>query len=147
MLRIALSALVAGLALAMAPASAAERHPNIRLVNQEPVLPGSDELAYAGREPLPVQPPGVVVVAPLPLYTEDGTEPIFPYMHSDPAWKLCQFGHRARHGRRFTHCGPYSYHPYGLFGYRPFGTYRPYRPTPVYGEAPSARVIQLRPVR
>jgi hypothetical protein len=146
MLRTTLSALAVGLALAVAPGLAAERHPNIRVVNQELVYPVSEEVAYARHVPLAAQTPGVVVVAPLPLYTEDGIEPVFPYMHSDPAWKLCQFGRDVR-GRRATHCGPYSYHPYGLFGYRPFGTYRPYRPGPVYGEAPGARVIELQSVR
>ena len=73
---------------------------------------------------------GVTVVAPLPVYAEDGTGPIFPYMHTDPAWKLCQFDGRHRRSHRYTHCGPYSYHPYGLYGYRPFGSYRPYVAAP-----------------
>jgi hypothetical protein len=85
---------------------------------------------------------GVVVVAASP-YPEDGMMPAYPYMRPDPAWRLCQIG--AGGGDQRYHCGPYSYHPYGVYGQRPYGTYRPYLSAPVYVQAPSARIITLDP--
>jgi len=83
----------------------------------------------------------MIVGAPT-LYGDDGVMPATPNMYPDPAWKLCQIDRDPR-GRRYYHCGPYSYHPYGTHGYRPLGTYRNYRAVPVRVQVPSARVIAI----
>ena len=125
------------------PAYSDARGP-VRIVNRGSTNSDTDYPPHLEKYAGSYEAHGVVVVAPLPVYAEDGTAPIFPYMHTDPAWKLCQFGARHAYKELYTHCGPYSYHPYGLYGYRPYGTYRPYRPAPVYDYQPSARVIYVR---
>ena len=84
----------------------------------------------------------VMIVCAPTLYGDDGVMPATPNMYPDPAWKLCQIDRDPR-GRRYYHCGPYSYHPYGTHGYRPLGTYRNYRAVPVRVQVPSARVIAI----
>ncbi len=84
----------------------------------------------------------VMIVGAPTLYGDDGIMPAYPNMYPDPAWKLCQIEQGA-HDRRYYHCGPYSYHPYGTNGYRPLGTYRPYRAVPTRGTVPSARIITI----
>jgi hypothetical protein len=84
----------------------------------------------------------IVIVGAPTMYGDDGVLPAHPNMYPDPAWKLCQVD-RSPHDRRYYHCGPYSYHPYGSNGYRPLGTYRAYRAAPAYVYAPSARIIQV----
>jgi hypothetical protein len=76
-------------------------------------------------------------------YGDDGILPAHPNMYPDPTWKLCQIDDDPQ-GQRYYHCGPYSYHPYGAHGYRPLGTYKPYRPAPIYVYAPDARIISLK---
>jgi hypothetical protein len=76
-------------------------------------------------------------------YGDDGILPAHPNMYPDPTWKLCQIDDDPQ-GARYYHCGPYSYHPYGANGYRPLGTYKPYRPAPIYVYAPDARIISLK---
>ena len=85
---------------------------------------------------------GIMIVGAPTLYGDDGVLPAHPNMYPDPAWKLCQVDRNPR-DRRYYHCGPYSYHPYGSNGYRPFGTYRAYRAAPAYVYAPSARIIAV----
>ncbi len=85
---------------------------------------------------------GIMIVGAPTLYGDDGVLPAHPNMYPDPAWKLCQVD-RSPQGRRYYHCGPYSYHPYGSNGYRPLGTYRAYRAAPAYVYAPSARIIAV----
>jgi hypothetical protein len=82
----------------------------------------------------------VIVGAPGMIVTEDGVVAAYPYLPYDPAWRLCQ--NEWDSGRPF-YCGPYSYHPFGTHGYRPFGTFRPYRAAPAYVIAPSARIIAI----
>ena len=68
-------------------------------------------------------------------------------VRTDPAWKLCQID--GRDGRAYL-CGPYSYHPYGVPGYRPLGTYRRraarrsiwWRPTPRSSRSTTTRVFR-----
>ena len=84
----------------------------------------------------------IMIVGAPTMYGDDGVLPAHPNMYPDPAWKLCQIDQRSR-DKRYYHCGPYSYHPYGSNGYRPLGTYRAYRPAPAYVYAPSARIIQV----
>src|SRR5262245_26918705 len=85
----------------------------------------------------------VLIVGAPTLYNEDGVMPACPYMYPDPAWKLCQTDQGPRDSRYYQ-CGPYSYHPFGINGYRPYGTYRPYRAAPPRGHnIPSARVITI----
>ena len=43
----------------------------------------------------------------------------------NPSWELCQ-----RDRRDDGRCSPYNYQPYGAYGYRPLGTYRPQRAAP-----------------
>jgi hypothetical protein len=60
----------------------------------------------------------------------------------DPAWQPCQLDARTE-GRSYF-CGPYSYHPFGIYGYRPLGTHRPYHAgTTASRVAPSARIIRI----
>lgn len=83
----------------------------------------------------------VMIVGAPTLYGDDGIMPAYPNMYPDPAWKLCQIDQPT--GDRYYHCGPYSYHPYGTNGYRPFGTYRAHRAVPVRVQLPSARIIAI----
>ena len=68
--------------------------------------------------------------------------PAQPHLRPDPAWKLCQTDQR-QHNGRYQYCNQYSYHPYGSNGYRPMGTYRPYRSAPAYVVAPDPRIISV----
>ena len=83
---------------------------------------------------------GVVVVVPGPVQYDEGVMPA--YVSPDPAWKLCQFGEPERPHKDY-HCGPYSYHPYGAPGYRPYGSYRPQANPGYIVAAPDARVIVI----
>jgi len=58
----------------------------------------------------------------------------------DNRWRRCQI---ARDGHP-VRCSPASYHPYGSGGYRPYGDYRAYAPTPGYiRTAPGPRIISI----
>lgn len=76
---------------------------------------------------------------PGPVQYDEGVMPA--YVSLDPAWKLCQFGESERATN--PHCGPYSYHPYGAPGYRPYGGYRPQQTPGYILTAPNARVISI----
>ncbi|HWP27202.1 MAG TPA: hypothetical protein VNL39_12750 [Xanthobacteraceae bacterium] len=65
---------------------------------------------------------------------------------NSPGQQLCQVDHADRRYREI--CAPQSYHPYGITGYRPLGTYRsrprlhPY--VHPYVLAPNAKIIRIR---
>ena len=105
------------------------------VVNQGPTYSGLDRV---GVDRPSLDRPGVVVVAG-PAYRDDGVVVVYPGY--DPAWKICQLDPRAR-GQQAL-CGPYSYHPYGAHGYRPYGTYKPYRGPQVIGVAPDPRIVKI----
>jgi hypothetical protein len=62
-------------------------------------------------------------------------------IYNFPGQQLCQVDHGDRRYREF--CAPPSYHPYGITGYRPFGTYRPLRRLRPYVLAPNAKIIRV----
>lgn len=66
----------------------------------------------------------------------------YPPLLHDPSWQLCQIDPPFDHPYL---CGPYSYRPYGVFGYRPLGNYRPYKPASTFAVAPNARIIRIEP--
>jgi hypothetical protein len=65
---------------------------------------------------------------------------VHPYAEPDAVGRRCQSDAR---GRRNTRCVPPSYQPYGPGGYRPMGTYQPYRAPGVVMTAPDARIIVI----
>ena len=94
------------------------------------------ELPAYATSPQYVQPnAGVVIVAPGAQYGEDGIA--IANAPQDSSWRLCQGA--GPHGR----CIQYNYQPYGVYGYRPLGSYRAYRPSPGYVYVPDAKVITL----
>ena len=116
----------------------------VRVVNQGPVYSGRAPSAAHDAAQTPSYPgAGAMVVASGALQPEYGGLPVYPYLRPDPAWKLCQIDAPPRGARVHYYCGPYSYHPYGANGYRPYGSYRPYRSAPVYVYAPDARVLYI----
>jgi hypothetical protein len=86
----------------------------------------------------------VVVAVPGTIYPDGNVVPSYPYRQSDPSWQLCQVEEGKRRHRSYD-CGPYSYHPYGVYGHRPNGTYGGYRSTPAYVLAPNAKIIAIEP--
>jgi hypothetical protein len=88
----------------------------------------------------PSEAPAAVV--PGAVHHQQVVVSVQPHHHPDPAWKRCQIDRRERSARH-DQCGPYSYHPYGAHGYRPYGVYRGYRVAPAYVLAPDARIITI----
>jgi hypothetical protein len=86
----------------------------------------------------------VVVAVPGTIYPDGNVVPSYPYLQPDPSWQLCQVDEGRRRHRSYD-CGPYSYHPYGVYGHRPNGTYGGYRRTPAYVLAPNAKIITIEP--
>jgi hypothetical protein len=82
------------------------------------------------------------VGSPAPSTANDVTVVVYPRIHNFPGQQLCQIDRNNHRHREF--CAPQSYHPYGAMGYRPFGTYRPYRGMRPYLLAPNAKIIRLR---
>ena len=76
------------------------------------------------------------------VYAVTDALPVYPYRRHDPIWKLCQVG-EAQARDDANHCLRYSYYPYGRNGYRPLGTYAPYRSPPVQIAAPRAKIIMI----
>ena len=85
----------------------------------------------------------VIVTSPAPLAAQEVTVIAYPRIYNFPGQQLCQVDASDRRYREF--CAPQSYHPYGAFGYRPLGTYQPYRPRLVRRGWPSARIIHVDP--
>jgi hypothetical protein len=78
----------------------------------------------------------VVVVVPGVQYGADGVG--LAQGRQDPSWELCQTDRRGD-GR----CTPYNYQPYGAYGYRPLGVYRPHQPVPARVYVPDAKIITM----
>ena len=78
----------------------------------------------------------------LPVYPDAKVLPDDRDVPSDSSWRLCQIS-----GEGFRYdpydCEPYDYHPFGIYGHRPNGTYVGYRSAPIYVLAPNAKVIHL----
>jgi hypothetical protein len=90
----------------------------------------------------PVAAENLFVGVPGTIYPDGNMVPRYPYLQDDPSWRLCQT--EERQGRHRTYeCGPYSYHPFGVYGHRPNGTYVETRSAPSYVLAPSAKVIRI----
>ena len=81
--------------------------------------------------------------APAPTFADDLPLVIYPKIYNFPGQQLCQVDANDRRYREF--CAPPSYHPYGASGYRPYGTYRPYRGMRRYWVAPDARIVKINP--
>jgi len=112
------------------------------------VLPADDVRAAPVLPPIPpaanYQPRRAVgpavVAGPGAIYAEDDVVRVYPNPRHDPAWKICQLDQRESDQRR---CGAYSYHPYGVNGYRPNGVYAEQRGKQIYMIAPSAKIIAV----
>ncbi len=87
--------------------------------------------------------PLALIASPAPLSAQEVTVIAYPRIYNFPGQQLCQVDASDRRYREF--CAPQSYHPYGAFGYRPLGTYQPYRPRLVRRGWPSARIIHVDP--
>lgn len=85
----------------------------------------------------------VFVAASSPSFADDQTIIVYPRVYNFPGQQLCQVDRNDRRFREF--CSPQSYHPFGASGYRPFGTYRPYRSAQRYWVMPSARIVTIEP--
>ena len=83
------------------------------------------------------------VSAPAQVRADETTVVIYPRIYNFPGQQLCQVDRNDRRYREF--CSPQSYHPYGASGYRPYGTFRPYRGARRYWVAPDARVVHINP--
>ena len=83
------------------------------------------------------------VAVPGLSFADDQTIIVYPRVYNFPGQQLCQVDRNDRRYREF--CSPQSYHPFGASGYRPYGTYRPYRSAQRYWVAPSARVVTIDP--
>jgi hypothetical protein len=68
-----------------------------------------------------------------------------PRTYPDPSWRPCQLNEQGV-VLRYDRCGPHSYYPYGVHGYRPMGSYGAYRGEPVYVVLPDARIIVVDPL-
>ena len=116
------------------PGAAAERE--VYTVNPGPThSAGASSPSYVVN-----QGPTYGVALPVPPAEPDVI--VHPYAQPDPVWQRCQTD---AGGRRHIKCVPASYHPYGAGGYRPMGTYRPYRAPGVVMTAPDARIITIEP--
>jgi len=82
------------------------------------------------------------VEVPGAIYPDGNVVARYPYLQDDPSWQLCQTERGAGQPRTYE-CGPYSYHPFGVYGYRPNGTYVPSRGAPHFFLAPSAKIIRI----
>ena len=90
----------------------------------------------------PVAAENLFVGVPGTIYPDGNVVSRYPYLQDDPSWQLCQT-EQGQHRRRTYECGPYSYHPFGVYGHRPNGTYVESRTAPTYVLAPSAKVIRI----
>jgi hypothetical protein len=90
----------------------------------------------------PVAAENLFVGVPGTIYPDGNVVSRYPYLQDDPSWQLCQIDRVDRRHRNYE-CGPYSYHPFGVYGYRPNGTYVPSRSAPHYVLAPSAKIIRI----
>ena len=133
-------------AVQSAPSTYEEPREPVRVVQRAPLITGSVPVhspvisapIYVNQGP----PAGTIVIVKGATY-EDGVTPAVTDVRPDPSMKFCQTEQR-RDGR-YVYCNQGSYHPYGVNGYRPLGTYRAYRTTPAYiATAPDARIISLR---
>jgi hypothetical protein len=80
---------------------------------------------------------------PAPSFADDLPLVIYPRIYNYPGQQLCQVDRNDRRYREL--CAPQSYHPYGASGYRPYGTYRPYRSAQRFWVAPNARIVKINP--
>jgi hypothetical protein len=85
----------------------------------------------------------VLIAASSPSFADDQTIIVYPRVYNFPGQQLCQVDRNDRRYREF--CSPQSYHPFGVSGYRPFGTYQPYRSAQRYWVMPSARIVTIDP--
>ncbi|MEW6452663.1 MAG: hypothetical protein AB1490_18565 [Pseudomonadota bacterium] len=133
-------------AVQSAPSAYEEPREPVRVVQRAPLITGSVPVQspvvsapiYVNQGP----PAGTIVIVKGATY-EDGVTPAVTDVRPDPSMKFCQTEQRA--DGRYVYCNQGSYHPYGVNGYRPLGTYKAYRSTPAYiATAPDARIISLR---
>jgi len=80
--------------------------------------------------------PNAGVMVPGVQYGADGVG--LAQGRQDSSWELCQTNRRGD-GR----CTPYNYQPYGAYGYRPLGVYRPHQSTPAQVYVPDAKIITM----
>jgi hypothetical protein len=128
-----------------APSTYEEPREPVRAVQRAPIITGSVPVhspvisapVYVNQGP----PAGTIVVVKGATY-EDGMTPAVAGIRPDPVVKYCQNDQRA--DGRYVYCNEGSYHPYGVNGYRPMGTYKTQRTTPAYiAAAPGPRIISL----
>ena len=81
--------------------------------------------------------------APTPVLADDPTVVVYGRISNFPGQQLCQVDRSDRRYRDL--CWPQSYHPLGYFGYRPLGTYQPYRSVRRFWIQPSAKIVRIDP--
>lgn len=86
----------------------------------------------------------ILAAVPVPSFAEPPLV-IHSRIYNFPGQQLCQVDRADRRYREF--CAPASYHPYGIRGYRPLGTYRPTGRVRPYVLAPNAKIIHIRRTR
>jgi len=84
-----------------------------------------------------------LVASPAAVRAQEVTVIAYPRIYNFPGQQLCQVNAADRRYREF--CAPQSYHAFGASGYRPLGTYQPYRPRLMRRDWPSARIVQVNP--
>ena len=85
----------------------------------------------------------LLIFAPAPSFADSQPLVIYPRLYNFPGQQLCQVDNSDRRYREF--CSPQSYHPYGVSGYRPLGTYRASRGVRRFLVAPNARIVHIDP--
>ena len=99
-----------------------------------------DSFRVVGQYPVAIR--HLHVGVPGTIYPDGNVVARYPYLQDDPSWQLCQTERGAGRPRTYE-CGPYSYHPFGVYGYRPNGTYVQSRGAPQFFLAPSAKIIRI----
>ena len=84
-----------------------------------------------------------LVATSVPSFADGLPLVIYPRLYNFPGQQLCQVDREDSRYREF--CAPQSYHPYGVFGYRPLGSYRHYRHVRRFWVAPDARIVKINP--
>ena len=84
-----------------------------------------------------------LAATPTQVRADESTVVVTGRISNFPGQQLCQV---ARSDRRYRElCWPQSYHPLGYSGYRPLGTYQPYRGVRRVWIQPNARIVHIDP--
>jgi hypothetical protein len=85
----------------------------------------------------------LVTTVPAPSDADNLPIVIAPRIYNFPGQQLCQVDQS--NGRYRELCWPQSYHAFGASGYRPLGTYQPYRSFRRVWRQPNALIVHVEP--